>query len=152
MGAYFYEVELSWKSNKKGLLTSHGLEEIEVSSPVDTPREKENNWTPEHLLGASVSSSFMSTFLDIAANFKLEILAYHSQCFVKLERVKGKYNPREILLRPMITLADDRSMLKAYKCIEDAEGACPIRNVLKINVEVHPQFEFLNNQEKAKAS
>jgi organic hydroperoxide reductase OsmC/OhrA len=150
MEEYFYEVDLSWKSEKTGTLNSHGLSKIEVSSPIEGPGQTKNNWTPEHLLAGSVSSCFMNTFLDIAAHAKLEILNYRCQCFVKLQKVKDKYIASEILVRPIIQLTNDLEILKAYKCIEEAEAVCPIKNALKIIVEVHPQFKYLHKGVKVK--
>lgn len=151
MPEYFYEVDLSWISQKSGLLTSHGLPDLEVASPIESPREKKIKWTPEHLLAASVSACFMATFLDIAKNFQLDVHAYQGQCFVKLESTNDKYVLSEILLRPIIKLTNELCMLKGYKCVEDAEKASAVKNALKINIEVHPQFEFLNKGEKVKA-
>ena len=152
MAVYFYEVELAWKSNQEGVLTSHGLEGIDIISPLEILGIKKSNWTPEHLLAGYISSCFMATFLELAKDLKLDILTYQSQCFVKLEMVKGKFVTKEILLRPIITLLDDKLLLKAYKCIEDAEGACPAKSILKIDIEVHPHFEYSKSETKAKAS
>jgi organic hydroperoxide reductase OsmC/OhrA len=148
MSEYFYEVDLSWISEKTGLLASHGLPPLEVASPIESPKEKKNKWTPEHLLAASVSTCFMNTFLDIAQNFQLEVHGYQGQCFVKLENIHGKYILSEILLRPIIKLTNESTMIKGCKCVEAAEKVSSVKNALNINVEVHPQFEYLNKGEK----
>ena len=150
MKEYYYEVDLSWKSKLACSLNSHGLQEIKVVSPIETPTENKNEWTPEQLLAASVSSCFMTTFLEIAEKSKLDIITYKSQCFVKLEKIKSKFITKEILIRPTIKLSNEQSMLKAYKCIEDAETACPVRNSLTINIEVHPLFEYIGQEKKMK--
>jgi organic hydroperoxide reductase OsmC/OhrA len=152
MEEYFYEVDLSWKSETTGALTSHGLQEIEVFSLLKIPRQQKKCWTPEHLLAASVTSSFMTTFLHIAKTSGLGVIAYQSQCFVKLKKIKGKYIPIEILLSPVIELTNDLSLLNAYKCIDETERLCPVKNTLKINVEVHPQFKYNSKVTTAKVS
>ncbi|TAH24063.1 MAG: hypothetical protein EAZ07_10150 [Cytophagales bacterium] len=151
MDEYFYEVELYWKSGKTGVLNSHGLKEIEVLSPLKSPKEKKDKWTPEHLLAASVSACFMNTYLEIAELHELDLMVYHSQCFLKLENINGKYKATEILLRPIIKLTNSSSMLKAVQCVEEAEKISPIKNSIKMNVEVHPKFEYLHTYLKSKA-
>jgi organic hydroperoxide reductase OsmC/OhrA len=144
MEEYFYEIDLSWKSEKAGFLTSHGVDEIKVFSPMERPGGKKNQWTPEQLLGASVSSCFMTTFLEIAEKNNLEVVSYQSQCFVKLEKKTDKYTTEEILIRPIVKLKNSASYLLAQKCLEEAETACPSRKALKININVHPIIEYQN--------
>lgn len=150
MKEYFYDVELIWKSEQEGLLNSHGMPSIEAVAPKESPREKKIKWTPEHLLAASVSSSFMATFIGVAENSNLQVYSYKSQCFLKLEKVNGKFVTSEILLRPIICIETELSHPTAYKCLEDAKRSCPIKNALRISVEVHPHFEFLIKEDKVK--
>ncbi|HEX8548596.1 MAG TPA: OsmC family protein [Cytophagaceae bacterium] len=148
---YFYEVDLSLNSSRKGLLTSHGLEKIDVLSSVESPSNNKMMWTPEHLLAASLSSCYMATYLKVAAETNLEVLAYHSQCFVKLEKRKGRFVTTEILLRPTIKLLDSTAMPRAIRCIDEAERLSPIKNGLTIPIEVHPRFEYLQKEVKISA-
>ncbi len=149
MNEYFYEIELYWKSGKTGVLSTPGLPEIiEVCSPLITPKEKKEKWTPDQLIGAAVSSCFMNTYLAIAEQNKLELISYHSQCFVKLEDTDGKYVTTEILLRPIIKLTNDLSVPKAFKCIEEAEQQSPLKLALNFSVAIHPKIEYLHETKK----
>lgn len=148
MKKYFYEVGLSWQSAKSGALNSHGLHEIQTDSPEGFPKEKLHKWTPEHLLAASLSSSFMSIFLSFAEANQLEVISYTSQCFVKLEKTEGKFTTTEILLQPTIKLHNELSIAKATSCMDQAENICPIRNALTFPVQIHPQFEYVTKSGK----
>ena len=148
MKEYFYELDLDWKSATTATVKSRGLCGIEVSSPIDSPKPMLENWTPEHLLAASVSSCFMNTFLLIAKNSNLIISSYQCQCLVKLEPFEGIFRTTEILLRPFVELQHYSKINLAYKCIEIAEITCPIKNALKINVEIHSQFKFCDKKIK----
>ncbi|MDB5274555.1 MAG: osmotically inducible protein OsmC [Chitinophagaceae bacterium] len=147
---YFYEVDLVWNSERTGTLSSLGLPEIEVVTPPEFVKGQKNKWTPEHLLAGAVASCLMTNFLAIAEGFQLDIIAYKSHCFVKLERKEGKLEATEILIRPTVTLISDKELAKAIQLIEKAERSCPIKNALQLNINVHPQFEFLNSEEKIK--
>lgn len=145
---YFYEVDLAWNSERTGTLSSLGLPEIEVVTPPEFTKGQKNKWTPEHMLAGAVSSCLMTNFLAIAEGYQLSIIAYRSHCFVKLEKKEGKLNATEILIRPTITLISDQELPKAIKLMEKADLTCPIKNALKLTVEVHPQFEFMNSEER----
>jgi organic hydroperoxide reductase OsmC/OhrA len=150
MKEYYYEVDLFWESESLSSAGSHGLQEIEMINSSEFGRGKKSKWTPEHLLAASVSSSLMSSFLEEAKNSDLKVIMYKSQSFVKLESKEGKYLAAEILIRPIIKLSNEKDITKAYSIMDKAEAACPIKNGLKIKVQVHPQFDSLNKTEKIK--
>ncbi len=48
------------------------------------------SWTPEHLFEASVNSYFMTTFLVIAENSKLEFVSFSADAKGKLEKLADK--------------------------------------------------------------
>lgn len=147
---YFYEVDLVWNTERTGTLSSMGLPEMEVVTPPEFLKGKKNKWTPEHMMAGAVSSCFMSTFLAMAEGAKLDVLEYKSHCFIKLVKKDGQLEATEILIRPTIKLISDHDLAKTIQLIEKAEGVCPIKNALKLPVDILPQFEFLNRGERIK--
>ena len=67
----------------------------------------------------------MPTFIETAKSSGIKGDACHCQCFVKLEKVKGKYSTTQIL-GPNIKLWDDFLMLKIYLLIGKVEKPNPI--------------------------
>lgn len=68
-----YEVNLQWNQDRKGTLSSPELpQKIEVVTPPDFYKGIPGFWSPEHLFVGAVVSCFMTTFLGIAENSKLE--------------------------------------------------------------------------------
>ena len=93
MDAHFYNVDLSWSTDRKGILTSSELDqEIAVATPPQFPKGMPNIWSPEHLFTASVSSCFMTTFLSIAENSRLEF-----EAFIVLQ--KGNWSKLKVSLK-----------------------------------------------------
>ncbi|PAM96819.1 osmotically inducible protein OsmC, partial [Flavobacterium sp. IR1] len=73
MEAHKYHVDLEWKMDRKGEISSPVLDQkVEVATPPEFPKGMAEIWSPEHLFTAAVSSCFMTTFLAIAENSKLE--------------------------------------------------------------------------------
>ena len=58
-----YTNTVTWKENKKGVLTSEGKPDLEVATPSEFGGP-EGSWTPEDLLVASVNSCIMTTSYD----------------------------------------------------------------------------------------
>ena len=91
MEKHHYNVDITWREDRKGMMCSPELAEgnshsancIEVATPPEFPKGMPNIWSPEHLFTASVSSCLMTTFLAIAENSKLEFsgLGYICQAF-----------------------------------------------------------------------
>src|SRR3970282_502790 len=100
-----YNVDLKWISERKGEILSPELTQIiEVATPPQFPKGMESIWSPEHLLTAAVNSCYMTTFLAIAENSKLEFLSFECSATGKLELVEGKLLMTEIALKPVLKI------------------------------------------------
>src|SRR5690349_952209 len=114
--AHFYNVDLSWQTDRKGLLHSSELNStLEVATPPPFAKGVEGIWSPEHLLTAAVSSCFMTTFLAVAENSKLEFESFACKASGKLEQVEGKFLMTEILIEPQVFLTHEEDKGKAER-------------------------------------
>jgi organic hydroperoxide reductase OsmC/OhrA len=87
---HYYEVNLLWDSETKGILSSPVIpSKIEVATPPEFPKGIKEKWTPEHLFVASVSSCLMSTFLLIAEKSKLEFISFETNAIGTIEKIKS---------------------------------------------------------------
>lgn len=139
--AHFYNVNLSWQADRKGLLNSLELDStLEVATPPPFPKGVEGIWSPEHLLTAAVSSCLMTTFLAVAENSKLAFESFACKASGKLEQVEGKYLMTEILLEPQVVLLHEEDKGKAERVLQKSEAACLISNSIKSTVIVTPEI------------
>lgn len=137
-----YKVGLNWLSDRKGELFSPELDsKIEVATPPQFPKGMEGIWSPEHLYTAAVNSCFMTTFLSIAENSKLQFSEFSCDAEGKLEQVDGKYLMTEVLLRPHLKLVNETDREKAERILQKSEKACLISN--SITAKVHLLTEVL---------
>ena len=144
MGAHYYNVDLKWLNDRKGEVSSPGLPTtIEIATPPEFPKGIEGVWSPEHLFTAAVNSCFMTTFLAIAENSKLEFTQFDCTAKGKLEQVDGKFLMTEVLLEPSVTIVNGSDSEKAEKVIQKAEAACLIANSIKTHVLVHPTVSLM---------
>ena len=143
MEPHFYNVEVNWNKDRKGVMCSPELIRdantcIEVATPPEFPKGMPGIWSPEHLFTASVSTCLMTTFLAIAENSKLEFSNFSCKSKGKLERVEGKFLMSEILLEPSVTITDEKYREKAEKVLQKSEAACLISNSIKSKITMVP--------------
>lgn len=132
---HFYDVTVTWNSDRKGTMTSSVLPQpIEVATPPEFPKGMPEIWSPEHLLVAAVNSCLLTTFLAIAENSKLEFEAFTSSAVGKLETIDGKFMISEIVLKPVLTIASEHDKERAERIIVKSEAACLISNSVKSKI------------------
>jgi len=135
MEAHYYNVNLSWIADRKGKMVSPELNDtIEVATPPQFPNGIEGIWSPEHLLTAAVVSCFMTTFLSIAENSKLEFTSFDCPAKGKLEQIEGKFLMTEILMEPTLVITKESDKERAERILQKSEAACLISNSIKSKV------------------
>ncbi|PKD19089.1 osmotically inducible protein OsmC [Salegentibacter salinarum] len=136
MEAHKYHVDLEWKMDRKGEISSPVLDQkVEVATPPEFPKGMPGIWSPEHLFTAAVSSCFMTTFLAIAEYSNLEFESLTCPAEGILDKKGGKFAMTEIILKPVVTIPNEAEREKAEKIMIKAERACLISN--SITSKVH---------------
>ncbi|MBX7242423.1 MAG: OsmC family protein [Bacteroidia bacterium] len=143
MEPHFYNVEVNWRSDRKGVMCSPELMQAEgscitVATPPEFPKGMPGIWSPEHLFTAAVSSCLMTTFLAIAENSKLEFTAFSCGSKGKLEQTEGKFMMSEVILEPVVIIKREEDRAKAEKVLQKSEAACLISNSILSKVTMYP--------------
>ena len=146
MESHIYTVTIAWSKDRKGMMCSPELTNndalaggcIEVATPPEFPKGIPGIWSPEHLFTASVSSCFMTTFLAVAENSKLDFTSFRCNSQGKLEKVDGKFMMTEVLLYPEVMIAEEKDIEKANKVLQKSEANCLISNSIKTKVTMQP--------------
>ena len=142
--AHHYKVNVNWKNDRMGLMSSPVLQStIEVATPPEFPKGMAGIWTPEHLLVAAVNSCLMTTFLAIAENSKFSFVNFESNADGKLEKVDDKYMISEILITPVLVIHDEVDREKAKRVLDKSEAACLISNSVKSKIIFQPQIKVV---------
>jgi peroxiredoxin-like protein len=149
MEAHYYNVDVNWNTERKGILCSPELNKeagtcIEVATPPEFPKGIPGIWSPEHLFTAAVSSCLMTTFLSIAENSKLSFISFSCKSAGKLEQVDGKFMMSEIILEPTVTIADEKDRARAERVLQKSEAACLISNSVKSKVTMIPTINTVD--------
>src|SRR6478609_7553181 len=149
MESHFYNVDIAWSNDRKGMMCSPELSRttnsggcIEVATPPEFPKGIPGIWSPEHLFTAAVSSCLMTTFLSIAENSKLNFVSFQCSSEGKLEQVEGKFLMTEVLLKPVVIIKDEKDTDKAMRVLQKSEANCLISNSVKAKVAMQPVVEI----------
>ena len=139
MEPHFYHVDVNWVADRKGVICSPELSKasgvcIDVATPPEFPKGIEGIWSPEHLLTAAVNSCYMTTFLAIAENSRLDYSAFDCNAKGKLEQVEGKFLMTEMILEPILVINNEADREKAERILQKSEAACLISNSIKSKV------------------
>ena len=138
-----YRVDLTWKADRKGEVSSPELSDIiETATPPDFPKGIPNIWSPEHFLVAAVESCLMTTFLAIAENSKLDFISFKSQATGKLDKVDGKFQMTEIILKPVLEISNENNAERAKRILDKSEKACLISNSIKSKIILEPEIKI----------
>jgi len=138
---YYYTTEVQWTGDRHGDLSAPVLPSLKVDAPPEFNGHA-GVWTPEHLFVASVNSCFMTTFLAIAENSKLELVSFSAAAKGKLEKLNGQgFEMTEITLRPKLILRNARDAERASRILGKAEKNCLISNSIKAKTKLQPQIE-----------
>ena len=140
MESHLYNVNVKWSNDRKGVMQSPELDTtIDVATPPQFNKGMPGIWSPEHLFTAAVSSCFMTTFLAIAENFKLEFESLDIASKGVLEQVDGKFLMTKVLLCPKLVIKSEKDKERAERVLHKSEAACLISNSVKATVEMTPE-------------
>lgn len=140
---HFYEVSVKWISGRKGELNSPVLNDaIEVATPPEFAKGVPGIWSPEHLFVAAINSCYMTTFLAIAENSKLNYSAFNCTAVGKLEKVEGKFRITEVVLKPELAICDEAQKERAERVLEKSEQHCLISNSVLSKILLQPQVQI----------
>lgn len=154
MDSLTYNVNITWNKDRKGMMCSPELKNegsenacLEVATPPQFPKGIPGIWSPEHLFTAAVSSCFMTTFLSIAENSKLDFQSFTCNSSGKLDKVDGKLQMTEVVLEPVLTVLKNEDREKALRILSKTEAACLITNSIKSTVTMRPLVEVATTTE-----
>lgn len=137
---YFYSTEVEWSGARQGELSAAALPRLHVDAPPEF-KGHEGSWTPEHLFVGAVNSCFMTTFLAIAENSKLDFVSFKAGAEGKLEKPEGQgFSITEIVLRPKLVISNARDAERATRILEKAEKHCLVSNSVKTRIRLDPEI------------
>lgn len=134
---FLFETRLDWLQGDRGILTADGTGPgVYVCLPPALGGVG-GDWSPEHLLLCSVSSSYMTTYLAYARKLGFEVTHFTCGAIGQIELVAGKYQFTNINLYPKISIADESLRPKADEAVTKTHQYCLVGNSLRADIFYH---------------
>ncbi|WP_063732360.1 OsmC family protein [Streptomyces sp. RTd22] len=96
-------------------------------------------WNPEEFLLASLSQCHMLTYLSVCARDRVTVTAYEDAATGTMEEQAGHSGRfTEVVLRPVVTVADAGMVERARSAHHDAHQQCFIANSVNFPVRHEP--------------
>lgn len=137
--AFYYDVAVEWKGEKKAMASCEGKPEFEVATPPEF-KGHAGIWSPEDLFVEAVNACVMTTFLALAERAGLRLLAYRSEAQGRLERGDSGFAFSRIEVRPTLRVESDDDIALAEKTLADAERHCLISHSITSDVHIVPSI------------
>ena len=135
---HFYSTNVVWTGERHGDLSAPVMPTLKIDAPPEF-RGHEGVWTPEHLFVGAINSCFMTTFLAIAENSKLDFVHFDSKATGKLEEHEDVgLMMTVVVLRPELTISNARDKDRALRILRKAERHCLIANSVKAAISLQP--------------
>jgi organic hydroperoxide reductase OsmC/OhrA len=136
-----YQVAAWWTSGRTGIAKS-------VSSPnaihFTAPKNfggLEGRWTPEELLLAAISGCFTTTFRTIVSKAESDFTDLEVEAAATMRKVQSGYMFTEIVLRPLLKIADPEQVERAMDLLNRAARLCLVSRTLDTPLRFEPQVE-----------
>ena len=156
--SHHYTTVLTWTGNK-GEGTAHYKaydrdHVLSVEGKPDIPgssdpsfRGNRSRYNPEELLVASLSSCHMLWYLHLCSVNNIVVVDYRDQAEgLMMERPDGSGYFKEVVLRPVVTIADASGMEKAQSLHHEANKLCFIANSMNFPVRHEPVCRIAASQ------
>ena len=128
-----YVVEAEWTGDRGGRVEVEAVKQLDFSAPPEFGG-KEGLWTPEHLLLASVTSCYISTFSAISEINPFHFRGLKVAAEAVLEKVPGGFRFARITIRPRLTIDDEALEEQSKLLLEKSKKACIISRSLAAEI------------------
>lgn len=129
-----YDVELEWKLDRSGALSSGPRPHI-LGGPPPQFDGQDRWWSPEHLLLASAGLCLMTTFFAVAEKSRLRVDGYRCRAEGTLDKTEEGIVFTAITLNVSLAAAD-QDWERAERLLETAKKHCIVSKSLKTPVKV----------------
>jgi peroxiredoxin-like protein len=135
-----YHVSANAKTEGTITLSADKLPQL-ISAPPAEFGGPGDQWSPEHLLVASVADCFILTFRAVARASKLEWSNIESSAVGVLDRVDRLTQFTSFTVSAILTVPAGTNVDKAQRVLEKSEAGCLITNSL--TAETHLKVQIL---------
>jgi organic hydroperoxide reductase OsmC/OhrA len=136
-----YQVAAWWTSGRTGIAKSRSSPNAIHFTAPKSFGGLEGRWTPEELLLAAISGCFTTTFRTIVSKAESDFTDLEVEAVAIMRKVDLGYMLTEIVLRPVLKIADPEQRERAIDLLNRAARLCLVSRTLKTPLRFEPEVE-----------
>jgi organic hydroperoxide reductase OsmC/OhrA len=143
--SHTFTVSTKWNEDSHiGIINSERRAPIVFTTPPEFGGTN-TEWSPEHLLAASLSSCYATTFFYFVKLFKIQVQNFSISTSMDLEKDHGgPFVATRFTLHPHIEFVGTLSQSGVDNLLAKAKKYCIISSSVKGEVIVEPEIKFVN--------
>lgn len=156
---HHYRVDVRWTGNTgsgtgggyRGFERAHDVEAegrpVLKGSADSAFRGDPERWNPEDLLVSALSECHMLSYLSLAAAAQIDVVAYTDTATGTMTThrdASGEFD--EVVLHPVVTVAEEGMVATARQLHEKAHGKCFIARSVKFPVRNEPEIRVAGGE------
>lgn len=142
--------DLYWSGDGHGIVNSHPTNHSINISALLNGQPADHEWSAEQLFLSAVTSSLLSTYLDLSKKIKLDTIGFECTATGQAELVDGKMKFTFIHVYPKAFVKSEADIEIALVTLEKAKKVCPLYN--SINAEIIQHSEAVIAKKKNEAA
>jgi organic hydroperoxide reductase OsmC/OhrA len=136
-----YKVTAWWTCGRTGIAKSASSPNaIHFTAPKNFGG-LEGRWTPEELLLAAISGCFTTTFRTIVSKAESDFTDLEVEAVATMRKADFGYMFTEIVLRPVLKIADPEQRERAIDLLNRAARLCLVSRTLGTPLRFEPEVE-----------
>lgn len=137
----------SYITNAKGnperlelILSSKGKSSLVITPPSEFGGV-DDQWSPEDLFSASISSCYILTFKFLARSKKLDWESIDVHVDAKLEKVERGFRFTQVVIEPHLTVCCSSDVDPYLEILTKAKETCLVTNSMNCEFTVNPKIK-----------
>jgi organic hydroperoxide reductase OsmC/OhrA len=135
----FFATQLNWLQGSEAIITARDVKDTLYTGLPQQLGGTEDKWSPEHILLAALSSSFMNTCMAYTRKMEVTVTHFDCEAAAQLELDEEHYGRLHIHLWPRLYIRHAAEMEKAQQVLLKAQQHCIVANAIKEPVTWHAQ-------------
>lgn len=147
--SHTYEITTTWTGNRGDGTSSYRAygrdHDLDAPGRPTLPASSDpafrgdpKRWNPELLLVAALSDCHLLSYLHLCAVHGVVVTGYRDQASGVMEQTGNGGRFTEVVLRPVVTVAEESMITRANELHEQAHANCFIANSVNFEVRTEP--------------
>ncbi|MEH0862468.1 MULTISPECIES: OsmC family protein [Halobacteriovorax] len=101
----------------------------------------QNQWSPEDLFSASISSCYLLSFKELAKARKLDWDKIDVKADATLDRKDGRMAFTSVEIKPELVVKNKKDVDKYMKLLEETKDKCLVTNTVNCSLKLNPKIK-----------